>query len=74
MKPDGSLTDLEMWSYWRDDKGHTYALESQYADLLHEDFILKTCMFQIAMAKKMIDERMQQLAELENKLNGWEDY
>lgn len=74
MKPDGSLTDLEMWSYWREDKGHTYALESQYADLLHEDFILKNCMFQIAMAKKMIDERMQQLAETENKLNGWEDY
>lgn len=74
MKPDGSLTDLEMWSYWRGEKGHTYALESQYADLLHEDFILQSCMFQIAAAKKMIDERMQQLADTENKLNGWEDY
>lgn len=74
MKPDGSLTELEMWPYWRDDKGHTYALESQYADLLHEDFILKNCMFQISCAKKMIDERMQQLAEQENELNGWENY
>ena len=72
MKPDGSLTDLEMWSYWRDDKGYEYALKSQYADLLHEDFALKSCMCQIEMAKKMIDERMQQLAELENNMNGSE--
>lgn len=74
MKPDGSLTELEMWSYWRDDNGYEDALTYQYRGLYESDFILRNCVFQIAMAKKMIDERMQQLAREENERNGWEDY
>lgn len=74
MKPDGSLTDLEMWSYWRDDKGYEYALESQYPELVREDFIIKNCLMQIEAARIMIDARMAGLAETENELNGWEDY
>ena len=72
MKPDGSLTDLEMLSYWRDEKGYEYALKSQYPDLYESDFILKNCLMQIKAARIMIDEHMQQLSEMENKLNGWE--
>lgn len=74
MKPDGSLTELEMWSYWRDDKGYEYALKYQYPKLAEEDFFIKNCLMQIKAARQMIDDRMAQLASEENKLNGWEDY
>jgi hypothetical protein len=74
MKPDGSLTDLEMWSYWRDKYDYEYALKSQYAELYESDFILKNCLMQIKAARIMIDEHMQQLIEMENKLNGWEEF
>lgn len=73
MKPDGSLTDLEMWSYWRDSKGCEYALKDYYADLLRKDPILCQCLTQMIMAKDMIDKRMEQLAHEENEANGWED-
>lgn len=73
MKPDGSLTDLEMWSYWRDDKGYEYALEYQYPKIAQEDFIIKNCLMQIKTARQMIDDRMSQLASEENERNGWED-
>ena len=72
MKPDGSLTDLEMWSYWRDKYDYEYALKDYYPDLYESDFILKNCLMQIKAARIMIDEHMQQLSEMENKLNGWE--
>lgn len=72
MKPDGSLTDLEMWSYWRDKYGHEYALKDYYLEQLQKDPVLSQCLTQMIMAKDMIDKRMQQLSEMENKLNGWE--
>lgn len=74
MKPDGSLTDLEMWSYWRDKKGHEYALKDYYTDLLRNDHVLHQCLTQMIMAKDMIDKRMEELADIENEHNGWESY
>ena len=73
MKPDGSLTDLEMWSFWRDKKGYKYALEDQYPELLKDDKVLPWALATIRAAQGMIDERMQELADEENKLNGWDD-
>lgn len=70
MKPDGSLTDLEMWSFWRDKKGYEYALESQYSDLLKSDECLQTYLNHIEVAKHLINKRMAQLADEENTLNG----
>lgn len=74
MKPDGSLTDLEMWSYWRDKKGREYALKDYYTDLLRNDPVLHQCLTQMIMAKDMIDKRMKELADIENEQNGWESY
>lgn len=78
MKPDGSLTQLEMWSYWRGKYGYEYALKDYYPDLYESDFILKNCLMQIKAARIMIDEHMQQYCgecryEMENKLNGERD-
>lgn len=73
MKPVERLTDLNMWSYWRDEYGYEYALKDYYPDLYESDFILKNCLMQIKVAHMLIDEHMQQLIEMENKLNGWEE-
>lgn len=61
MKLDGSLTDLEMWSYWRDDRGYEHALKYQYPKLAEEDFFIKSCLIQIKAARQMIADRMAQL-------------
>lgn len=73
MKPDGSLTDLEMWPHWRDSKGYGYALESQYPELLEKDERISWAVSAIEAAKSMIDSRMKELSDEENKLNGWEE-
>lgn len=73
MKPDGSLTDLEMWSYWRDKYGHEYALKDYYLEHLQKDPVLNQCLTQIIMAKDMIDKRMGELICEKNERNGWED-
>lgn len=67
------MSYLEMWSYWRNTYDYEYALKEYYPDLYESDFILRNCLMQIKAAHIMIDERMQQLSEMENKLNGWEE-
>lgn len=67
MKPDGSLTELEMWPYWRDKYGHEYALKDYYLEHLQKDPVLNQCLIQMIMAKDMIDKRMGELADIENK-------
>lgn len=73
MKPDGSLTHLEMWSYWRDTKGFEYALEGYYQETLAKDPLIRYHFLQTKIAKDMINKRMQELAVEENKLNGWDE-
>ena len=73
MKPDGSLTDLEMWSYWRDAKGYRYALESQYPKILKKSTALQSFLETVQAMEKGIDLYMEKLAQEENERNDWED-
>lgn len=57
------MTELHMWTYWRDKYGPAEALEEYFPELLKSDPILKAAHAQFIVGKQALESRMAELVQ-----------
>lgn len=55
--------NLDMWDYWRDEKGLQAALEDYFPQTLAGDAVLQSALAQLRVAQIAIGMRMQELVD-----------
>jgi len=55
------MSDLRMWSYWRDKNGHEDALTDYFPEVVAANPDLQQALYSIRAAKALIDQTMTRL-------------